>query len=69
MRIIFLALVFVTCLSSCKKDYICVCTDSTTGEKTYGDEFRAGPLMKETVEKSCKANEDAYNNLEDCHLE
>ncbi len=55
--------------TSCKKDYICVCTSIQTGEKSTGDHFRAGPLVKKAAEESCKANNDVYNDLKDCHLE
>jgi len=56
-------------LISCKKDYVCVCTNIQTGEKSYGDHFKAGPVTKKAAEESCKANNDVYNDLKDCHLE
>lgn len=57
-------------LISCKKDYVCVCTIKSTGEKSYGDHFKAGPLLKKTAEESCAANNDVYSNdTENCHLE
>lgn len=55
---------------SCKKDYVCVCTIKSTGEKNYGDHFKAGPIYKRTAEESCKANDDVFeSDLENCHLE
>jgi len=56
--------------SSCKKDYVCVCTDKHTGAQSNGDNFRAGPLTKKAAEESCEANNDVYSaDLENCHLE
>lgn len=70
MKPIILATVAFIFLASCKKDYVCVCTDVHTGEKNYGDHFKAGPLLKKTAEESCKANNDVYSaDLKDCHLE
>ena len=55
---------------SCKKDYVCVCTEKTTGEKSYGDHFKAGPFLKKAAEESCEANNDVFEDgLENCHLE
>ena len=65
---ISIVLAFLT--SSCKKDYVCVCTEKATGAKSYGDTFKAGPLTKKAAEKSCESNNDVYSNtLEGCHLE
>lgn len=61
---------FALGIISCKKDYICVCTEKATGEKNYGDHFKAGPILKKTAEESCKSNNDVFKNeLENCHLE
>lgn len=57
-------------LTSCKKDYVCVCTEKATGEKSYGDHFKAGPFLKKAAEESCEANDDVFEDgLESCHLE
>lgn len=57
-------------LMSCKKEYVCVCTIRSTGEKSYGDHFKPDPLTKKAAEESCAANDDVFSNdLEDCHLE
>jgi hypothetical protein len=71
MKCLFISLSVLCAIAftSCKKDYICVCTNVQTGEKSYGDHFRAGPILKKTAEESCKANNDVYNDLKDCHLE
>ncbi|MES2513508.1 MAG: hypothetical protein V4580_05160 [Bacteroidota bacterium] len=62
--------VFSVALTSCKKDYVCVCTIKSTGEISPGDHFKAGPLTKAAADESCKANNDVYSNdLENCHLE
>ncbi|MFN8115107.1 MAG: hypothetical protein U0W65_03285 [Bacteroidia bacterium] len=66
----FLAISVLVILTSCKKDYVCVCTEKATGEKSYGDHFKAGPILKKTAEESCKANDDVFEDgLENCHLE
>lgn len=70
MKKTILALLTVITLNSCKKDYICVCTVKTTGEKSYGDHFKAGPYTKKAADESCEANDNVYSNdLENCHLE
>ncbi|MBK8366032.1 MAG: hypothetical protein IPL10_01105 [Bacteroidetes bacterium] len=62
--------IFSISITSCKKDYVCVCTEKATGEKSYGDHFKAGPFVKKAAEESCKANNDVFEDgLENCHLE
>ena len=57
-------------LNACKKEYICVCTEKSTGDKNYGDHFKASGLTKKVAEESCRANDDVFNSdLKDCHLE
>lgn len=69
-KIITIISIFSISLISCKKDYVCVCTEKTTGEKSYGDHFKAGPFLKKAAEESCKANNDVFEDgLENCHLE
>lgn len=68
-KIILFTALFLS-LYSCKKDYVCVCTIKATREKSYGDHFKAGPLLKKTAEESCAANNDVYTaDTENCHLE
>lgn len=68
--IIIMSSIFCLSFVSCRKDYVCVCTEKATGEKNYGDHFKAGPIYKKTVEESCKANDDVFEDgLENCHLE
>ena len=56
--------------SSCKKDYVCVSTEKSTGAQSNGDNFRAGTLTPKAAEESCEANNEVYSNdLENCHLE
>lgn len=60
----------VLLFSSCQKDYVCVCTERSTGEKNYGDHVKSGPFSKKVYEKSCEANDDVFeDDLENCHLE
>jgi hypothetical protein len=68
--LMFVSVIVGLSLTSCKKDYVCVCTIKSTGELSPGDHFKAGPLTKAAAEESCKANNDVYSNdLENCHLE
>ena len=68
--ILVLSILIALTSSSCKKDYVCVCTEKSTGAQSNGDNFRAGPLTKKAAEESCEANNDiASNDLENCHLE
>lgn len=56
--------------SSCMKDYTCVCTNSRTGDKKYGDKFKSGPIRKPAAEEACKNTGNlSLGELEDCHLE
>jgi hypothetical protein len=62
----FIALAF----TACKKDYVCICTNSNTGTVNRGDTFKANIITKKAAEESCKANNDlAAGSLKDCHLE
>lgn len=64
------ALVLLALLdTACKKEYTCVCTVKSSGEKNYGDKFKIPRAEKSAYEATCKANEDASTNLQDCHLE
>jgi hypothetical protein len=64
--ILILSLIF---FSSCEKEYVCVCTNSVTGEKSFGDKVKTTHLGKKGFEESCKSNNSVYNNLRDCHVE
>lgn len=56
--------------TACKKEYTCVCTVKSSGEKSYGDKFKIPRAEKAAYEATCEANENASNNdLQDCHLE
>jgi hypothetical protein len=55
---------------SCEKEYTCVCTNRTTGEKSPGDKVKTTKLGKKGFEKSCKSNNDVFeSDLKDCHVE
>lgn len=57
-------------ISACQKEYICVCTQKVTGDKSYGDHFKAGPITKKAAQESCEANNNVFSSdLENCHLE
>ncbi|MBI3520423.1 MAG: hypothetical protein HY062_13870 [Bacteroidetes bacterium] len=67
--VLFSVLAAGVCMS-CKKDYVCVCTNSNTGTVSYGDHFKANVITKKAAEESCKANNDlSAGGLKDCHLE
>lgn len=55
-KIIFtIALFTVIIFTNCRKSYVCVCTDINTGERSYGDVFRVGPIAKKGVQATCEA--------------
>jgi hypothetical protein len=67
---LLLATTLVLALTSCSKDYVCVCTNSTTGDVSYGDHFKATIFAKKAAQESCKANNNlSAGGLENCHLE
>jgi hypothetical protein len=55
--------------TSCQKEYVCVCTNEKTGEKTFGEKVRTTNLGKKGFEKACKSTNDTINRLKDCHVE
>ncbi|MES2763005.1 MAG: hypothetical protein V4677_12405 [Bacteroidota bacterium] len=56
--------------TACKKDHVCVCTNSNTGHVSYGDKMKTNVLTKKAAEEACEANNDlAAGELENCHLE
>ena len=72
MKICIVSFCFaVMCMmTSCTKDYVCVCTHTSTGEKSYGDKIKTGPIRKPQFERTCKNTADlSLGNLKDCHLE
>lgn len=67
---ILIIAVLMLVLSACRKEYVCVCTQKSTGDKSYGDHFKAGSIEKKAYEESCEANDDVFSSdLENCHLE
>lgn len=57
-------------LSSCKKDYQCVCTNASTGNVHYGDKMEANVYTKKATETTCENNNNlSAGSLKDCHLE
>ena len=56
--------------TSCQKEYVCVCTHTDSGEKSYGDKMKAGPFTKEATQQGCENNDElSGGGLKDCHLE
>ncbi|MDF2437705.1 MAG: hypothetical protein K0Q95_2081 [Bacteroidota bacterium] len=68
MKNLFGIALLLVLFASCKKEYVCVCTNTTTGEKTYGDKVKTGRIAKTAYEESCEANGDVYNDVS-CKLE
>jgi hypothetical protein len=63
-----LALSFI--FSACQKEYQCVCTNTSTGQVSYGDKFKTNVFTKKTWEENCKNNGNlSGGTLKDCHLE
>ena len=70
MKYIFVSIALLFVLSSCKKEYTCVCTNTNTGTEHRGDVIKAGPLTKKTWETDCRQNDElSGGSLKDCHLE
>lgn len=68
--IIIIAALLAIFLMSCKKDYVCVCTNANTGHVSEGDHFKANVFTKKAAEETCEANDDlSAGGLKDCHLE
>ena len=66
-KIIILSVIaFSFLFVSCQKEYMCVCKDLQTGEKTNGDKVKTTHLGKKGFEKSCKSNS---TELQDCYVE
>lgn len=68
MKKTFLALFAIIALNSCKKTYVCECTDKTTGEKSYGDHFRADPLTKKSAQIACDDMTNELDTTSTCKL-
>lgn len=70
MRLFYTIVVLfsLSCIS-CEKEYVCVCTNSVTGEKSLGDKVKTTKLGKKGFEESCRSNSSVYNDLTDCHVE
>jgi hypothetical protein len=70
MKYIIPALALTFVMTSCKKEYTCVCTNSNTGSVSRGDVIKTGPLTHETWKRDCEQNDElSGGSLKDCHLE
>ncbi len=70
IRLVFISAIIALSLSSCKKDYQCVCTNTNTGNVHYGDKMEANAFTKKTAEATCENNNNlSGGTLKDCHLE
>jgi hypothetical protein len=67
--------VFVTfslvliCLSSCEKEYHCVCTSNVDGTLQTIDHIKTTKLGSKGYAKSCKEKEKNQTKFMDCHLD
>lgn len=69
-KILLFIYLLVLGLSACRKEYVCVCTQKSTGDKSYGDRMKSGPVARKAFQESCEANDDVFgSDLENCHLE
>jgi hypothetical protein len=69
-KLIVFAIFLSSALTSCKKDYVCVCTEKATGQKNYGDRLKGNSATLKPFEESCKKNNDVFSTtLENCHIE
>ncbi len=66
-KLITLLIVSVTLFSSCRKDYNCVCTDTTNGQRVVVDQYKTFRVDKKIVEKSC--DNDNSSSYKDCQVE
>lgn len=70
MKPIFSAIALAFFLTSCQKEYQCVCTNTNTGKVHYGDKMKAGPFTKAATKTTCENNDElSAGGLKDCHLE
>jgi len=52
---------------SCQKEYTCVCTSVSTGDRYIVEKVKTTKLGKKGFEKTCFSNE--TSSLKDCHVE
>jgi hypothetical protein len=63
-------LALIVVFTSCQKEYVCVCTNTTTGHVTEGDKMKANVFTKKATEEGCANNDElSGGSLKDCHLE
>ena len=63
---IFLLLV----LTSCQKNYQCVCTSVSSGEMVLGNNYEATILKKNAAEQACKTNNNKIDTtITNCHIQ
>jgi len=66
----FLAITFLFLASSCGKEYVCVCTQVSSGNKSDGDKIKTNAFTKKANEETCKNTSNlSAGTLKDCHLE
>lgn len=68
--LLIISVLTIVALTSCQKEYVCVCTNSTTGHVSYGDKMKANVFTKKATEEGCANNDELSGGaLKDCHLE
>ncbi|PBQ32819.1 hypothetical protein CNR22_13900 [Sphingobacteriaceae bacterium] len=68
MKLIYACLVFIV-LSSCQKNYTCVCTTIPANQDTIIDKARTTKIGSKYYAKFCADFENQRSNLKDCHLQ
>lgn len=69
MKHTFFLLIMITAfLSSCQKEYTCVCTTISTGQECTFEKEKTTKLGKKGLRKTCLAHQDTNTSLKDCDL-
>jgi hypothetical protein len=70
MKYTFLSIALAFVFVSCKKEYVCVCTNSNTGNESRGDVIKASRFTYSTWKQDCEQNDElSGGSLKNCHLE
>lgn len=66
---ISILILFSFLATSCQKEYVCICTNTTNGDKEYKERVKTTKLGKKGFESTCRSNESSNKDLTDCHVE
>lgn len=69
MKISYVLLIIMTALlSSCQKEYTCVCTSIATGQECTFEKTKTTNLGKKGMKKGCQDHPKTNADLKDCDL-